>query len=370
MMHQDALVTEDVLTLLRALPKLDLHAHLTGSLRPSTVAELAGVSRAVEQLKLPAQLDRYSDFFAPWDGILARVPDTPDTAYRMLIEAAEDFSSDGVRYAEFRVSARRPLLGGYFNEWVDALGEAASSAQRRHNFSTGLILGFAHQRFGSWDDAERLGYTLLENLTQRRDHLVVGLDLWGDESLRPRGCQTVSWLKEARLRGFLVSLHLGEVGAARALVARTLLNLQPHRISHGPALSNSPRLLNALKERRILTEVCLTSNEVTQSPRMRSAADRAFVQLMRSGAPFAICTDDPAIFGTTLSREMCKALFSGLTTVDDLVRAMKDGIELSFAQSSLKARWSAELESVETRATLAKLRSILAGWTSSRQPGR
>jgi adenosine deaminase len=365
---QDVLVTEDVTSLLRSLPKVDLHAHLTGSLRPATVAELAGDPRASEQLRLPSQLKRYSDLFAPWNGVLARVPDTPATVHRMLLEVAEDFAADGVRYAEIRVSARRPLIGGYFREWLHALADAAASAQSRYDFSTGLVLGFAHQRFATWADEERCGNLLLEMLSEDR-HLVVGLDLWGDESSRPNDA-FADWLRQARCLNFPVSLHIGEVGFARSLVAGAILRLHPDRISHGPALSNSPGVLRALEDNRILTEVCLTSNEITQPTRSRPTVDRASSQLIKSAAPFAICTDDPSIFGITLSGEMGKALLSGLVTVDDLAKSMHDAIKSSFASTQFKESLSRELNSPETRHTMTRLRSLVAGSTSSWRPGR
>src|SRR5664280_2653956 len=138
---QRAAINSDLVRIVQQLPKVDLHAHLTGCLRPQTVGELAGVRDAARLLRLPELLVRYSDFFTPWDSILACVPDSGTNIHRMILEVAEDFAAQNVRYAELRISARRALLDGSYDDWITAIVHACETAQNRFGFSPGIILG-------------------------------------------------------------------------------------------------------------------------------------------------------------------------------------------------------------------------------------
>jgi adenosine deaminase len=356
-----AVEPEESLRLLQALPKVDLHVHLTGSLRASTVAQLSGVKDAARLLHLPDPLPRYRDFFAPWDGILALVPETPANVYRMLVETAEDFAADNVRYAELRISARRPLQGGYFGEWMEAITAAVHDAHAAYGFHAGVILGFARQRFTSRTESEVMWSRMLDEIGTHP--VVVGLDVWGDESAAPLA-EPDPLLAAGHRRGYNLTMHVGEVGDARRLVASALLRAQPQRLSHGPVFVNSARLVSLLERKRILTEVCLTSNEITRTALDQRLGRQALRRLLVSRAPFAICTDDPAIFGTTLSIEMSKALSGGLLSGRGLARSLENAIEYSFATPATKANLRAELQSTRVATLIAELGRLQARRTA------
>jgi adenosine deaminase len=345
-----ALVRE-VSSVVQRLPKIDLHAHLTGSLRESSVAEMAGISSAASYLRLSDNTVSYSDFFRPWNTVLAWIPESPENVRRMILEVAEDFARDNVRYSELRVSARKALQEREYGAWVSAICSACEEAEDRHGISLGIVLGFARQRFSS-EASAGLAQELVELISARNEPRVVGMDLWGDES-QPSTLDTNPWLQQAKGAGIPLSLHVGEVYRADTSVLRSILQFAPQRISHGPAIRNSPRMLSILRKRGILTEVCLTSNlrTMTNQPfRSKSMRD-----LISSGAPFAFCTDDAGIFQTSMTNEITAALEYDLVSVEQLAQSIRWSVKHSFAPASLKSKLLEELETRSVRSTFEEL---------------
>src|SRR5687767_2627653 len=118
---------------LRKIPKIDLHAHLSGCVRVSTVRELLDRDGIGLPVKIMSNLQRalsfrfparsYTASFTPWR-ILNKITQNPKVIRRLVMELAEDFSKDGVVYTELRVSPRLPLLNG---DLSDYLGECAQA---------------------------------------------------------------------------------------------------------------------------------------------------------------------------------------------------------------------------------------------------
>ncbi len=349
---------ERVACLVRELPKVDLHVHLSGAIRPSTAAELAGLRASELCLALPSRLMSYSDFFAPWNDVLSRVPETPNTAARLILELAEDLSAEGVQYAELRMSARKSLIDNSFPDWLEAIDHASSLGRSVYGVDVRFVLGFARHRLESATQANRLGNNLLEGLDLLRYTSVVGLDIWGNEDIN-RGLEFEVWLQGAAVCGLPISLHAGETPASHRLLRERVMALRPRRLSHGPVLQNSPAVVRMLRQRSIGVEACLTSNIVTQSGLPTTARVGSLRRLLDASVPVAFCSDDPTVLSTSLTREITVALCSSVITPQELRKTMRNSIVYSFAESSLKGELLSKIDSDRSGAILAEIEGCL-----------
>jgi adenosine deaminase len=318
------------------IPKIDLHAHLSGCVRPSTVAELSGVRMDSipdfrDSLQLSEPVANYSDFFRPWRSLLARVPDTPDCVHRLITEVAEDFTNDNVVYAELRVSLRRPAESGLILTYVNAISDAIMLANHKHGITLRIVLGFARHQLAhlAQPTAQALAATVLDAAASRRD-LFVGFDAWGDETVsHPFDYGT--WLATLGRAGFPLSLHVAEAPGdmPSQKVESILTELSPRRVSHGPALANSSELRRVLVAKNILTEVCLTSNWITRG--LRQQVGGPLSRLVADGAPFALCSDNTTVLATSLTREMTYALVRGILSPTELRHSLVSAANAAFA---------------------------------------
>lgn len=329
---------EIALSILKSVPKIELHAHLTGCLRPETVRQLVGSAvdaQAIRNsLQLRSPLVSYSSFFKPWREVLQHIPDTPDVVHRLISEVAKDFAADNVLYAEIRVSPRRPAIAGVLAEYMAAIEDAKNSAYLNQGVELRFILGFARHQLEGMNPSSvmRISDEVLR-VSSRHRSTVVGFDVWGDESTSCTFDYT-SWFNKIRAEGYPLSLHLGELASADAY-ERAILSLNPQRVSHGPAISNTPGILKLLESRGILTEVCLTSNWITRGVEQRPGGP--LDRLVSAGAPFALCADDTTVLGTTLSAEMGRSLAQGLLSPARLRQSFLSAVDAAFCSQDLRA---------------------------------
>src|SRR5438874_4253942 len=209
-------------TLLRAMPKVLLHEHLDGGLRPATLFELlherALASPAADPRSLAdwfrshahaGSLTEYLSGFALTVAAMA----TPRGLERVAFEAAEDARLDGCVLAEFRIA---PALFEAHGVAPAAAVEALLGGLRRSPLPSGLILCVMRER----PQAE--GVRTAELALRYRDDGVVGLDLAGPEAGHPPS-QHARAIAIARDAGLSLTLHAGEAdGAARVLEAAQL----------------------------------------------------------------------------------------------------------------------------------------------------
>ncbi len=290
---------------LASLPKIDLHRHLEGSLRLSSLYEIA---RAYD-LDLPAgspdELRPYVQIaggehsfrnFLDKFNILRRFYQSPEIIRRLTYEAVEDAARDNVRYLELRFTP--PALAksrGYpLDEVADWVIAAVEQACRDHH-------GIRVQLIVSLNRHEPV--ELAEQVTQvavdRRQRGVIGLDLAGDEVNYPaepfRGV-----FRAAHEAGLGVVAHAGEWTGPEA-VRDAIENLGVQRVGHGVRVVDDPTVAALARERDVAFEVCVTSN--LQSGVVQRLADHPLRRMTDLGLAATLNTDDPAVSDITLSDE-------------------------------------------------------------------
>ena len=280
----------------RAAPKVELHLHAAGSVRPATMRAFVaadGLPPVLSDRYAPAAtgegLPAYLTRFAAWDATVR----SPDRVTRVVAELADDLTTDGVSYAEVRLRPPTDDDGLWH-----ALMEAAVQAARAARTPT---LGFIAVMLRGWsaDRAEREA----RRAAVWAGRGVVALDVAGDEAVG--GFATLARAtRVAREAGLAISTHAGETGGAAA-VREALTLLGPDRIAHGVGAAEDGELVSELRDRGLHLEMAIRSN--VQTGAVEGPSRHPFAALLRGGVSVGLNTDNRTISGTTLSDEYALA---------------------------------------------------------------
>ncbi|HEX9122676.1 MAG TPA: adenosine deaminase [Actinomycetota bacterium] len=314
---------------LSALPKVDLHVHLEGSMRPSTVVELA--SRAGVELPEGLRDGRYGfrdfrHFIDEWVAGLQCLC-APADFRRIAYELCEDEAAQGVRYAE--VSFSLPEHGPRLDDWDGpVLGVLQGFADGERDFGivcrplVDLVRGLPME----------LSRAALESAVRHRADGVIGVGLGGDERHPPEAYAEL--FHRATDAGLHSLPHAGET-AGPASIRGALDSLRAERLGHGIRCLEDERLVTELRDRRIPLEVCPTSNVMTRV--VRSMGAHPLPRLLDAGLVVTLNSDDPSMFSSPLTGEyeLVRETF-GLD--DEVLGAIaRNGVRASFADDALKA---------------------------------
>jgi adenosine deaminase len=280
----------------RAMPKVELHLHAAGSVRPSTMRAFVvadGLSPALADRYSPAQtgegLPAYLARFAAWDATVR----TPNRIAHVVGELAADLRADGVSYAEVRLRPPTDDDGLWHAMMESAVQAASAAAPPGLGFITVMLRDWSGER------AEREA----RRAAAWAGRGVVALDVAGDEALggfAPLARAT----RVAREAGLAISTHAGETGGA-AVVREALALLAPGRIAHGVGAADDADLVSELRDRGVHLEMAVRSN--MQTGAVRELSRHPFPALLRRGVSVGLNTDNRTISGTTLSDEYALA---------------------------------------------------------------
>jgi adenosine deaminase len=299
-------------------PKVVLHDHLDGGVRPQTVIELAeqigyGALPAADADKLSqwfrdsadsGSLERYLETFAHTVAVMQ----TAEGIIRVAREAAEDFADDGVIYAEIRWAPEQHVENGLsLEQVVDATlegfrqGEANAAARGKRIRVGALLTAMRHAARSS--EIARLAVAY-------RDRGVVGFDIAGAEAGFPptRHLDAFEYL---RRENFHFTIHAGEAFGLPS-IWEAIQWCGADRLGHGvrivddvdqsgpaPALG---RLAQYVRDKRIPLEMCPSSN--VQTGAARSIAEHPIGLLRKLYFRVTVNTDNRLMSGTSMSREM------------------------------------------------------------------
>lgn len=287
-----------------SLPKVELHRHLEGSLRLTTMLDIArqhGVTVPVSMFNLsglvqvqdqdPMTFSNFLDKFKT----LRLFYRSPDVIDRVTREAVEDAALDNIRYLELRFTpvALSRAEGFPLHDVMDWVITSAQNAAKKYRMKVGLIASV--NRHESPELAEQVAWLAAEHI---KDGLV-GLDLAGNEA-EFKSDAFHGIFKEARQSGLHVTIHAGEWGGA-GNVRDALENLNAERIGHGVRVLEDEYVTALARERGTVFEVCVTSNY--QSGVVKSLPEHPLPRMMAAGLNVTVNTDDPSVSRITLTHE-------------------------------------------------------------------
>jgi adenosine deaminase len=288
----------------RALPKVELHRHLEGSLRLDTMLDVArqhGITIPADVLRLSTLVQVQEEDKFTFQNFLAKFNTlrlfyrSPDVINRITFEAIEDAAKDNVKYMELRFTPvalsraeRFPL-----HDVIDWVMTSAQTAAEKCGVIVRLIASV--NRHESTDLAEQVAWLAAEHI---HDGLVA-LDLAGNEAEFPTK-PFYGIFKEARQAGLHVTIHAGEWGPA-INIKDAIEELGAERIGHGVRVLEDRSITALAQERGTAFEVCMTSNY--QSGVVKSLETHPLMRMLEAGINLTINTDDPSISRITLSHE-------------------------------------------------------------------
>ena len=333
------------LPLIVQAPKVLLHDHLDGGVRPATVLELA---RETGYVELPADdvqalarwfrdsadsgsLVRYLETFAHTVGVMQ----TREALIRVASECAQDLAADGVVYAESRFAPEQHLEGGLsLEEVVDAVLEGFAqgcSAARvaGHRIRVGVLVTAMRHAARSREIAE-LAVTY-------RDAGVVGFDIAGAEAGYPptRHLDAFEYLRQANAH---FTIHAGEAFGLPS-IHEALQWCGAERLGHGVRIIDDievaedgtatlGRLAAYVRDQRIPLELCPTSN--VQTGAAKSVAEHPFGLLAALRFRVTVNTDNRLMSDCTMSSEMAALVEAFGYGWSDLQRFTINAMKSSF----------------------------------------
>jgi adenosine deaminase len=299
---------------LRAAPKVLLHDHLDGGLRPATIIELAAETGydalpTTDEATLAAwftegaarqDLVLYLETFAHTVGVMQ----TKDALIRVASECAQDLAADGIVYAEVRFAPELHLEGGLsLDEVVEAVleGFRLGSAGTRLTMGT-IVTAMRHAAHST---------QIAELAVRHRDAGVVGFDIAGSEAGNPP-TRHLDAFQLVAAENFHITIHAGEAFGLPSIWEAVQL-CGAERLGHGVRIVDDisigddgravlGRLASFVRDRRVPLEMCPTSNVNTGV--CDSIAEHPIGLLTRLKFRVTVNTDNRLMSGVTLTSEM------------------------------------------------------------------
>jgi adenosine deaminase len=225
---------------------------------------------------------------------------------------------------------------------TEALDIAARSAVRDHGVRMAYVFDIAGEYGGP------AAFGTLEHALTCPPEALVGFGLAGIEQARPRfAAEFRSVFASAIAAGLHSVPHAGEMSGP-ATIAEALDGLHAERIGHGLSCLDDPALVARLRESQIPLEVCPTSNACTrQVPRLEA---HPLPRMLEEGLFVTLNSDDPPMFGTTLTDEYRRAASVLGLSRSELAGLAANGVRASFLDSGAKQALLAEIDAVASGA--------------------
>ena len=329
-----------------ALPKVELHCHIEGTMRPGTLVDLAhrnGVPLPTSDLVELYHFDSLDDFLRIfWVGQSTLV--TREDWSRLAYEAVIDGAGAGVVYRESFFTPARHLAGGQeLGDIVAGLEDGLAAAEAESGTRCRLIADM-DRAFGP-----AAGLDLVERLAELRrtgapgGERVIGVGMDSTEAGIDPASFRVAY-ETARAAGFRLTAHQGENSPATA-IATCVEVLGVERVDHGVPVLDDADLVARLVDERIPITVCPTSNVLIANCFER-LEDHVYPRMRSAGLLATVNTDDPAFIDLDLATEYALVAEAYGWGWPEMVAIALDGVEASWLDEGEKAQLRRQVEAV------------------------
>ena len=327
------------LEIIEKLPKTDLHVHLDGSLRLSTILDLAERQRVElpatnedglrKAMNLGQNCGSLVEYLKAFD-VTLRVLQTEDSLTRTAYELAEDAAKENVRYMEVRYS---PMLhtrrGLKLTNVVEAVLAGLRAAQQSHGIESNVII------CGIRNVSPESSLEMAELAVAYKNRGVVGYDLAGAEYDHPAKHHKHAF-QLVRDNNINVTIHAGEAYGPES-IAQAVHTCGAHRIGHGCRLREDGDLLHYINDHRIPLECCPSSN--VQTGAIRDLASHPLKLYFNLGLRVTVNTDNRLVTDTTVSKELWLCQTQMGMTFQDLKQIVTSGFKSAFLPFHVKQQY-------------------------------
>ena len=318
------------------LPKIDLHCHLDGSVRPQTVIDLAkqqnitlpsyDVDEINALMVAPETCSDLPEYLSRFD-LPVSVMQTADSLERISFELFEDAAKENVKYLEVRFAPQLHIQNGLtYEEIIASAVKGMKKAEALYDIKGNYILSMV--KFLPSDTIPQVIDAGVGLLNQG----VVAFDLAGSE-LDGFSHDYATFAQDAKDKGYRVTIHAGEQGSGQN-VYEAISILGAERIGHGVAIKDHQQAYNLVKDEDVALETCPSSNVQTKAiPELSQHPIKAFY---KDGVPVTINTDNRTVSNTTMTDEVRKVVEQFELTEADYYQIYKMSVKHSFASDDIK----------------------------------
>lgn len=306
------------------LKKVELHLHLDGSIRISTLSELLGLDYATAKDLLVAtnKCKDLNDYISKFEYPI-KIMQTKENLMRISKELVEDLIKDNCIYAEVRFAPNKHTSNLSLEEVVESVLEGLKNDKIKVNLILCMMRGDSHEDNKNVID---LAYKYINKG-------VVGIDLAGAEGLYKTSLYE-DLFKYARTLGIPFTIHAGEADGVESI--NSAIDFGATRIGHGVRAIEDEATLSRIKENDILLEVCPTSN--VQTNICDKVENHPINKLYEYGISLSINTDNRTVSDVTLKDEYDALLKSFNYTEDDFKKMNISAINHAFISAEEKEK--------------------------------
>ncbi|MDQ1147827.1 adenosine deaminase [Bacillus sp. SORGH_AS 510] len=320
------------------LPKIELHCHLDGSLRPETIIDIAKkdgiglptMDKDEIQQELIAPLDCESlDEYLKRFALPNLVMQSQENLKRITFELFEDAAKENVKYMEVRFAPLLHTVKGLTVEVIiQSVIDGMREAEELFDIHGNIILSC--MRTMSAESA----FEVVEKGKQFLGKGVVAIDLCASEE--EGFCSDfVEPIALAREYGYRVTIHAGETGVGKNVLEAVEM-LGAERIGHGVFIKDCAEAYDVVKDKQVVLEMCPTSNVQTKA--VDQYSEHPIYNFHKDGIKVTVNTDNRTVSDTTMAKE-CTIVFDEFNmSEEDYKKIYLDSVEASFADEETKAK--------------------------------
>ncbi len=321
---------------IKSLPKIELHCHLDGSLRPETVIDIAkkdgielpgyDVEKVRELMVAPMDCGSLDEYLKRFDLSVA-VMQSRENLVRVSYELMEDAARENVKYIEIRFAPQLHTHKGLkVEEVISSVLDGMRKGENNFDIRGNLIL--CCMRIFPLD----MAFEVVEKGRKFLGKGVVAVDLCASEN-RGFSREFQEPIKLAKKYGYRITVHAGETGIGEN-VSEAVEILGAERIGHGVFIKDCPRAYEIVKKQNITLEMCPTSNVQTKA--VNKFSDHPVYNFLKDGIKVTLNTDNRTVSDTDLTSEI-KIASSEFGMTDEEYRVIySNSVRASFATEDLK----------------------------------
>ena len=286
---------------IKKLPKIELHCHIDGSIRPKTMFEILKESGKIstsyeefqKEVMIKGECNSLIEYLEKFE-YPNKVMQTKENIERIVYEVMEDAFLENVKYIELRFAPKLHMKKGLkFDEIVESAISGLKKAEKNLDIKGNLIVCI--MRGSDLSDA----IDVVENSKKFLNKGVVAIDLAGDEANYPPEIYKDAF-DLAYKYGFNITIHAGETGISENII-KSIDLLHASRIGHGVNAKDDKFAFNKVLDNNVFLEMCPTSNIQTKA--VNSYIEHPIIDFLNKDIKVTLNTDNRTVSNVNMTKE-------------------------------------------------------------------